>query len=114
MIKLGKQKSNSELLEGREKLEKDFVCENPVILVDVLHGNNPENDEEFLTALVITLDGVEGYVGIPASSIDLFNSITEEDVKTTLASNQVVLKMEKKRNRKNTRDYYIAWMEKLD
>lgn len=112
MIKLGKQASNSELLEGREKLEKDFVCQNPVILENILHGNNPEDGSEFLTALVTTLEGVEAYVGIPVTSMDIFNDITPEDVERELSSGKIYLYMEKKRNRKNTRDYYIAWMDK--
>ncbi len=112
MIKLGKQASNSELLEGREKLQKDFVCENPVILENVLHGNNPEDGTEFLTALVTTLDGVEAYVRIPATSIDVFNEITPEDVEKEFSTGKYYLYMEKKRNRRDTRDYYVAWIEK--
>lgn len=114
MLKLGKSKSNSELLEGRKKLEKDYVCENPCILEDVLHGNNPDNNEEFLTALVTTMDGEPAFVGIPVTSMDVFNTITEEDVENTLSKGNVLLYMEKKRNRKGTRDYYIAWMDLLN
>lgn len=110
MLKLGKQKSNSELLEGREKLTKDFVCKNPVIIEGVLKGNNPENNEEFITALVTTLDGKDGFVSIPITSLDLFNSLDENDEKI-LAEGKILLFMEKKRNRKDTRDYYIAWMD---
>lgn len=109
-LKLGKQKSNGELLEGREKLSKDFVCENPVKLESVLVGNNPEDGTEFMTALVTTLDNRECYVGIPVTSMDVFTFGQEE--LDQLQKEDIYLFMEKKRNRKNTRDYYIAWMDR--
>ena len=61
MIKLGKSKSNSELLEGRKKLEKDYVCENPVILEDILHYEiNTDDLQKLLNIIVFCNDTTYG------------------------------------------------------
>ena len=111
MINFGKNNTSGsvkELKEGRIKLTKDYIVNNPCLVEKVIKGVDIENNAVYFTLLVTTPNNEKGYVYAPYTANEMLEAVEDTD----FVNSDVLVYMESKVSKKG-RNYYIMWFEKL-